>query len=253
MYNNLKPIPRHLLAAFLSNPETIKAFEKIIENAGILIPEQVDATLMVADSATAHIAAVEGMLDVLSSALGLLAMTPVVQPVIEQNQLMPVAVEHMANEFFALPLVDPEQVPYGAMYSNAHTIVAVAAINTAYEITADITTGLTYLFTFGGARYLQADRGGIYEVNWSVSLSSTNPNERLEAGIMIDGAAQASGLAHGDTQGASFYIEVSGSAILRLSALQQLSLYVMNHSSATNIEVDHISFTVKLIDRRVVT
>lgn len=253
MFSNLKPIPRHLLARFLSDPETIKAFEKLSENAGVLIPDEVVAIGFAANSAVARAEAAEGLLSVLESAFALLAMAPVPLPPGGQGEFAPAVAHEDQLVPFELPHIDADTLPYGAMYSNTPTVVAVAAANVAYEITAGVSTGLVHLMTFGGAHYLQADRGGIYEINWSVSVHVANPNEQLEGGIMINGVAQTEGLAHGDTQGATFDIEISGSAILRVSALQQLSLYVENHTAANNITVDHLSFTAKLIDRRVVT
>lgn len=252
MSSTFRPIPRRILALFLTDYEAIKTFEELQQNAGQLLPKELEEVLFTASSADAKTDQVLGTLERIAHSLEMLATSPVPQVTRSLEDAADVRFESIGSETFALPLVDGETLPYGAMYSNTPHVIAVAAVNTPYENASNNNAGLTYLMTFGGAHYLQAERGGIYEINWSMSVSSTNPNESLEGGVMLDGTAQVEGLAHGDTQGANFYIEISGSAILRIAALQQISLYVENHSSATNISVEHLSLTAKLIDRRVV-
>lgn len=252
MSDTFRPIPRRILALFLTDYESIKTFEELQQNAGQTLPRELEEVLFMAGNADAKADQALDVLERIAHSLEMLASGPLPQVPRSPEDAGAARLEHAGDEFFYPPRVDPEVLSYGSMYSNTPHAIAVAAVDTAYENASDNSAGLTYLMTFGGAHYLQAERGGIYEINWSMSMSTTAASDRLEGGIMLDGTAHTEGLAHGDVANANSDIEISGSAIIRIAALQQISLYVMNHSAARNITVDHLSLTAKLLDRRVV-
>lgn len=253
MSDTFRPIPRRILALFLADYESIKTFEELQQNAGQTLPKELEEVLFAAGNADAKSDQALAALERIAHSLEMLASGPLPQAPRSLDDAGAARLEHVSDEFVVQPLVDADTLPYGSMYSNTPHTIAVAAANVAYENASDNSTGLTYLMTFGGAHYLQAERGGVYEINWSMSMTTSAASDKLEGGIMVDGVAQTEGLAHGDVANANSDIEISGSAIIRVSALQQLSLYVMNHSAARDIAVDHLSFTAKLLDRRVVT
>ncbi len=139
--------------------------------------------------------------------------------------------------------------PFGEMYaSNVAIVVAVAAVNTKYEVTTGLTTGLANLMTFGGGHYLAPEVSAKYLVNWSMSLDAATANDQVEGGIMVDGVALPNGTAHTTMPGGgASATTVAASAIVDVTALSQLSLYVRNTTAARNITVEHASFTVTLV------
>ena len=137
-------------------------------------------------------------------------------------------------------------LPYGHMYAkNTSISVTISAINTAYEITSGITGGNTNLVTFGGNHYLAVSKAGNYEVVYNVSAESTTFLDELECGVMINGTeATTDGGGHG-TSFLSQSINMAGSCIVSLSANDQVSLYVRNHTGANNITIEHLNVSIK--------
>ncbi|MFA6064023.1 MAG: hypothetical protein WC736_15650 [Gallionella sp.] len=251
MSETFRPIPRRILAMFLTDHESIKIFEDLQKNAGQTLPAELLEIQFAAGSADAKAEQALGALDRIAHALEMLALAP--HPAQSQpDLLLPSDVLSVPDADLQPPSVASEQRPYGGMYLNAVQAVAVAAAGTAYELAAGCSAGLAHLVTFGGAHYLQVDRGGVFWIEWSLSVAA-GAGDDIEAGIMVDGAAQTPGRADGNMGAAGSRHELSGQAFIKLSPLQQVSLFVINQTAAVNIDVYHMSCTISLIDRRIVT
>lgn len=134
---------------------------------------------------------------------------------------------------------------FGNMYAdNITQTVTVSAADTAYEVTAGFTGGNTNEVTFGGDHYLEVTYPGKYLVNWSLSAYTGTALDEIEAGLMINGAAQAPATAHMSMAAANEDMTVSGTAILDLAAADEVGLYVLNHTTNRNIVMTHASLTL---------
>lgn len=243
MSSVIKPIPRYILAKFLEDQDAIKLFEKIQQNAGNLLPTEVATLLRLSEEAffsadqanTRAVQAIAAFNDI-ARAVETLALAPTLLPAIEKDSLDP------SRDFF------PEQAPYGEMYAtNISVAIVVAAANTAYEVTSGMTGGLEYLMAFGGAHYIQAERGGIYLANWSLSIDTAGALDEIEGGLMIGGVAQNNGTAHTTVAAAADASTVAANALLQIAAGDQISLFVRNHTAARDITVEHASLTLTRI------
>ena len=143
---------------------------------------------------------------------------------------------------------DGSGIPFGHLYiKNATIVVAVGASSTSYEITTGLSTGETNLVTAGGGHYLTVTKAGRYSVVYNISAYAGTLDE-WDGGTMINGAVSTTdGGSHSTTGVASSATAISGSAILDLAANDQVSLYVSNHSTATDITVEHVNLTITMV------
>jgi len=143
---------------------------------------------------------------------------------------------------------DGTGIPYGHMYTNS-TIAVTITDTTPVEIGDTWTTGQVNLVTFGASHYLTVTKAGLYKIDWSVSVAQNSPGAAIECeqGIMIDGVAQAEGRCHRTIANSSDTGASAGTAILDLAASKQISLYVMNGTNNTNIDIEHANVTVTMV------
>jgi hypothetical protein len=130
------------------------------------------------------------------------------------------------------------------MYAtNISETVAVAAANTAYEVTGGFTAGQLHLVTFPDDHYLLVTKAGRYLINWSMSMDTPSAGDNVEGGIMVNGTASSVGTAHSTVPvgGAG---NAASNAILDLAANDQVSLFVRNHDNADDITIEHASLSI---------
>lgn len=218
------------------NQRLIRAFEKLFDlvPSGLISNDAAaEIASLVANSATSKADLALGQLSRVANALEGLLLAPRTEAA-NTEELTPPDV-----------LYDRD-VPYGEFYAVNTTItVTVGAANTAYEVNSGMTEGLTNLSTFGGNHYIEVGRGGVYEVNWSMAAEASNPTDEIEGGFMVDGTAQSNGTSH--TGSAAAANDIGATGLIKLSAGQQVSLFVRNHSGANDIDVEHATFTIKRI------
>ena len=135
---------------------------------------------------------------------------------------------------------------YGSMYADhGNETVTVTNAATEYEITAGFTTGVKLQgCTFGGAHYVEVDYAGTYLITWSLSIHTDTNADILGGGFMINGTGNAAGSAHCIAGVLSESQTVSGTAIVSLSAEDEISLYVVNMEDTNDISMQHGSLTV---------
>lgn len=233
-----RPPSRPELAKFLPTERAIRAFEQLFDIVPSGIYDAEDA------AATAYIAAV----DALSGIAEVLALIgpAVLDPAAREPVELAETVEGLA--LAPAPEALDMEAPYGELYAdNAGIVVAVAVVDTAYEVASGITGGLTNLMTFGGSHYLEMLRNGTYRVDWSMSvIGNVVPGDEIEGGFMVDGVAQSNATGHGG--GMATPSMISGTGLVALNPSQQVSLYVSNHSAARDIDVEHVSLTLERIN-----
>lgn len=135
---------------------------------------------------------------------------------------------------------------YGSMYADmVSETIGVAIVDTPYEVTAGITTGAALQgCTFGDAHYVAVDYAGMYLITWSMTITSSTASDEVMGGIMVNGVKQDAGTCHATVSANSKSAAVAGSAILALSANDQLSLCIQNHTAVRDVDMQHASLTV---------
>lgn len=135
---------------------------------------------------------------------------------------------------------------YGSLYvSHGSLTITVTNANTAYEITTGLLTGSVLQgTTFGGDHYIAVDHPGTYLINWGLSIDTSTPADEIEGGIMVDGAARDDSSSHTTLVAAAKSSAMSATAIIALTANQQVSLFVENKTNTNDIVVEHASLTI---------
>jgi hypothetical protein len=136
---------------------------------------------------------------------------------------------------------------FGSMYSNATIAVTIGDSNPT-EIGDTWTAGLFNGVAFGASHYLNvgANGAGMYLVNWSLAIAQNSPGAAIqtEQGIMIDGSAINPGRTHRTIANSTDTGASAGTAIIDLSANEQVSLFVLNETNTTNLDVQHGNLTI---------
>lgn len=139
---------------------------------------------------------------------------------------------------------DDSQLPHGSMWNdNTNTTVTISGTDTPVEVGSNMSAGDTYLMTFQNAKELVCNFDGHYLITWSLSVECASANIEVEGGIMINGVASTQGDAHSNLMTANRPMTFSGSAILNLTVGNTVSLFLQNHTSATNLVVNHASLS----------
>jgi hypothetical protein len=136
-------------------------------------------------------------------------------------------------------------LPYGHMYTNA-TIAVVITDTTPVEVGDTFTTGVMHICTFGASHYIVAVQPGVYSVSWSMSVAQNSPSAALEceAGIMIDGVVSVLGRDHTTIPNGTTKETVGSTTLITLTASQQVSLYLVNETNGTDIDVEHANLSI---------
>lgn len=140
------------------------------------------------------------------------------------------------------PLVQPAP-DFGSMTNDASTVVDILGPNEWAEIESGWVVGLLSEFTFGGSHYLVVPSNGKYLCNLATTMETGN-NLTIGTAVMVNGVAQPAGHGHTTTAGAADAISGVQNVILDLTAGQQISVGVVNHSSSDDITIPHASLTI---------
>ena len=251
MANGHLNLTRDQLAAFLKDHQSIKQFELLFSTVDAIAPDFANEVFIAAENAGSRAQEALDSLNRLASALELLALAPA--PIALKDDILSEPCIELPTQDSLLPpyVPPPVEIAYGSFYATNITLaVVVAAANTAYEVASSMTTGTDLrLMTFGGAHYLQLERDGVYLIVWSMSIDTAIATDQIEGGFMIDGVASNIGTSHTSVPAAGNASAIAASAVVTLAALNQISLYVRNHSAARDIEVQHAALTVTLLRR----
>lgn len=138
---------------------------------------------------------------------------------------------------------------YGSMYAyEISETITVSLANTWYEVTAGVTSG-GYLkrMTFANAHELVVELAGIYQVNWSMALTTTTANDEVMGTFGINNTATNAGASHGTVKTGGAFVTVAGTGIVSLAANDAISMFVDNESAARNITIEHITCSVTFL------
>ena len=139
---------------------------------------------------------------------------------------------------------------FGNMYTNS-TITVTITDTTPVEVGDTFTAGEFNGVSFGASHYLDvgADGAGKYRVEWDISASQNTPSSaiEIECGVMIDGVAQSGGRGHRTVSNSTDVGSISGHTILDLAASKQVSLFIINETNGTDIDVEHANLTITMI------
>lgn len=138
-------------------------------------------------------------------------------------------------------------LPSGNMYSNTATTITVASSGTWYEVdtgatdfTAGQLTGVTH-----SDHYLVVPVAGKYVISARGSAKSGAAGDEMAMSVMVNGTAQESCHGHTTAGSATTTENLGCETILSLSANDQVSLAVQNHTAARNITLGHMSLVLR--------
>jgi hypothetical protein len=143
---------------------------------------------------------------------------------------------------------------FGSFYGNNIAFVTAGGTGTYSVVSdADIAAGQTHNTTFQNNQELDIGTyAGMYQVTWSMSVKGTGAGKHIVGAIGVDvggvagDVAQNPGRNHAITLGASEMC-LAGTAILDLSADDEVSLMVTNETDNTNVTVEHVNLTITQI------
>lgn len=137
---------------------------------------------------------------------------------------------------------------YGSMYNdNADFTVTIDTADTPVEVDGGFSVGGLNQVTFPDDHYLLIAQDGTYLITYSMSvLTSSVANKTVEGMIMIGGTRNAQGTSHAEVSpgGSNRPETLNGTAILTLSANDQVSLGLANHDDGTDLVVHHASLSL---------
>lgn len=136
--------------------------------------------------------------------------------------------------------------PYGSCWGNEIAWSQVAAVqNTWYAINdTDMSDGKLLDVAHDGSGKLTVTYAGKYLITYAVSLTS-GAGVHIQSGIFVNGSIQNDGISRIDVLGAANYYEMSGTAIVELTAGQYVQIAVRTTDAGTpTLEVDHLSYTI---------
>lgn len=139
-------------------------------------------------------------------------------------------------------------LPYGSCYGNEIAWSQAGAVqNTWYNISdADMADGELNAVTHDGSGKLTATIAGRYLITYSMTIECSITNQHVKTGIEINGSGAAinPGQQHAHFAAANTEHQVSGTAIVSLSANQTIEAAVMAADAGTpTILVDHLTIT----------
>lgn len=138
--------------------------------------------------------------------------------------------------------------PFGEMYAtNTLITVAVTAPSVAYEVTSGLTSKSLNYMSFGGNHYLVPEIAAKYLVTWSMSIDTATPLDAIEGGVMLNGVEVTGGTSHTTVPAGNSFSTISASTIVDAAALDQISLFIRNHTAARDISIEHASLTAVLL------
>lgn len=137
---------------------------------------------------------------------------------------------------------------FGSMTADPAGTVDIVTQNVWAEVLTGFTPGLLSEATFDGSHTLTLNKTGKYLVAVTATLQSAN-NEVVGAAVAVNGAAHMPGHGHSTVPGTGDNTSMGQTVILHLSEGDELTVAVVNHGSATNLDVIHCGVTaVRLSD-----
>jgi hypothetical protein len=134
---------------------------------------------------------------------------------------------------------------------NTNSQINVASANVEYTITSANVVGGTDDWTINhldGANYSDGiftiTKAGRYLLTWSLSFYCVSNNKDIEGGIMVNGVNPQKGWAQRRIGTASDVGNFGASAIINLIKNDKVGIAVMNITSASDIFINHGSFSI---------
>lgn len=150
---------------------------------------------------------------------------------------------HNGNDSSRVSLQDINYKAYGQMYINSNTTITVAATDTWYEVTSNLLAGVISGAKFN-SHFIEIAQTGAYMININVALNTASASQEVAATVMVNGTASETGHAHSTIVAANKSSTTSSVTILNLTAGDEISLAVENHTAATNIVVEHAQISI---------
>lgn len=123
------------------------------------------------------------------------------------------------------------------------TVITIVTQDVAVEILEGWTNHYLHNMSNGDGVFTM-EIAGDYQIHWSLSLLTVSPNKDYAAGVMVDGAPVEIGWAHLTLGASTDTGNMSSLTIKELRSGQKVSIGILNHTDATNVSVEHASFSV---------
>lgn len=141
-------------------------------------------------------------------------------------------------------------MPYGSMFlrqADSDINVVIGTPSIWYAISSGLIGGEELLTAFQNAREIEVQMAGHYEVNWSMALSTNAANDEVMGAAGVNGAALEEAANRSTVATPSAFVSVAGHAIIDVEADDLISLFVQNESAARDIDIQHVTCTVKYL------
>lgn len=132
---------------------------------------------------------------------------------------------------------------FGTMTADPAGTVDIITQNVWEEVLTGFITGELEDVVFDGSHTLTVGKAGRYLCTVTATLQSTN-NEVVGAAVAVNGMAHMPGHGHTTIAGTNDNASMSQAVILPLSAGDAITVAVVNHGSATDLDVVHCSVSV---------
>ena len=132
---------------------------------------------------------------------------------------------------------------FGSMTADPAGTVDIVTQNVWVEVLTGFIPGLLSEATFDGSHRLTVSKAGSYLVTVTATLKSAN-NEVVGVAVAVNGAAHMPGHGHSTIPGMNDNTSMGQTVILPLRQNDEISVAVVNHGSATDLDVVHCGVTV---------
>jgi len=132
---------------------------------------------------------------------------------------------------------------HGNMYAfQVARVIAAPVQITWYEVTGDLTGGVTYGCSFQNSHEIIFPTAGDYFIAWSMSLTS-GTNDQVMGAIGVNNVSLERSAGHSTVAISGRFVSVSGNTVVTLAANEAVSLFVLNESSTTSITLEHATLS----------
>ncbi len=138
---------------------------------------------------------------------------------------------------------------YGEMFADAEGVATTITVtNTWVEVTNGIIAGQLKLVTFDVVdKRLVVPSAGSYQLIYAASLSSASANQTFEHGLGVNGSPVRKSVSQRRYSSSDIGV-IAGSAILNLSANDEIGFFVRNQTSTANITVRQLNVQCHKLD-----
>lgn len=138
-------------------------------------------------------------------------------------------------------------LPFGSCYGNEIGWTQASAVQDTWYLVSDtdMADGQLNLVTHDGSGKLTVTKAGMYHVLFTSTIECSLLGKHVQVGISVNGASPTQGINHFEIQTPQAQIELSGNAILSLTANQTIEVAMRTTDTGTpDLTCDHLNITI---------